>query len=142
MQRVALCLALGKDADVYLLDEPSAWLDSEQRIIAAKVIKRYIMHTKRTAFIVEHDFIMATYLADRVIVYDKVDQGNEQERSFIARSPQAMVSGMNAFLRSIEVTIRRDPRNHRPRINKPLGLRDREQKAAGTFFYVGEDSDY
>jgi ATP-binding cassette subfamily E protein 1 len=28
------------------------------------------MHSKKTAFIVEHDFIMATYLADRVIVYD------------------------------------------------------------------------
>jgi translation initiation factor RLI1 len=34
------------------------------------VIKRFIMHAKKTAFVVEHDFIMATYLADRVIVYD------------------------------------------------------------------------
>ena len=53
-----------------------------------------------------------------------------------------MVTGMNAFLRSIATTIRRDPRNHRPRINKPLCVRDREQKAAGTYFYVGDDSDY
>jgi ATP-binding cassette, sub-family E, member 1 len=45
-------------------------LDSEQRIIAAKVIKRFILHAKRTAFIIEHDFIMATYLADRVIVFE------------------------------------------------------------------------
>ena len=34
------------------------------------MIKRYIMHAKKTAFIVEHDFIMATYLADRVVVYE------------------------------------------------------------------------
>lgn len=26
---------------------------------------RFIMHSKKTAFIVEHDFIMAAYLADR-----------------------------------------------------------------------------
>ena len=52
------------------MDEPSAYLDSEQRIAASKVIKRFIMHAKKTAFVVEHDFIMATYLADRVIVYD------------------------------------------------------------------------
>ena len=62
LQRVALVLCLGKPADVYLIDEPSAYLDSEQRIHAAKVIKRFIMHARKTAFIVEHDFIMATYL--------------------------------------------------------------------------------
>jgi ATP-binding cassette subfamily E protein 1 len=56
-------------ADVYLLDEPSSFLDSEQRIIASKVIKRFILHAKRTAFVIEHDFIMATYLADRVVVF-------------------------------------------------------------------------
>jgi ATP-binding cassette subfamily E protein 1 len=70
LQRVAIVLCLGQPADVYLVDEPSAYLDSEQRIIAAKVIKRFILHAKKTAFIVEHDFIMATYLADRVIVYE------------------------------------------------------------------------
>jgi ATP-binding cassette, sub-family E, member 1 len=70
LQRVALILCLGQPADVYLIDEPSAYLDSEQRIIAAKVIKRFILHSKKTGFVVEHDFIMATYLADRVIVYE------------------------------------------------------------------------
>jgi ATP-binding cassette subfamily E protein 1 len=65
LQRVALVLALGKKANVYLIDEPSAYLDSEQRIIASKVIKRFILNSSKTGFIVEHDFIMATYLADR-----------------------------------------------------------------------------
>ncbi|XVF52227.1 hypothetical protein PTKIN_Ptkin05aG0002200 [Pterospermum kingtungense] len=68
LQRVALCLCLGKPADIYLIDEPSAYLDSKQRIVASKVIKRFILHAKKTAFVVEHDFIMATYLADQVIV--------------------------------------------------------------------------
>lgn len=58
------------NVQVYLLDEPSSFLDSEQRIIASKVIKRFILHAKKTAFVIEHDFIMATYLADRVIVFE------------------------------------------------------------------------
>ncbi|GER40408.1 aliphatic sulfonates import ATP-binding protein SsuB [Striga asiatica] len=57
-------------ADIYLIDEPSAYLDSEQRIVASKFIKRFILHAKKTAVVVEHDFIMATYLADRVILYE------------------------------------------------------------------------
>ena len=37
LQRVAMALCLGKPADVYLIDEPSAYLDSEQRLVCAKV---------------------------------------------------------------------------------------------------------
>ncbi len=65
LQRVALVLALGKKANIYLIDEPSAYLDSEQRIIASKIMKRFVLNSNKTAFVVEHDFIMATYIADR-----------------------------------------------------------------------------
>jgi len=64
LQRVAIVLALAKSCNIYLIDEPSAYLDSEQRVVAAKVMKRWIMSSKRAAFVVEHDFIMATYMAD------------------------------------------------------------------------------
>ena len=110
VQRLAIALALGQPADVYLIDEPSAYLDSEQRINCAKVIKRFIMHSKKTAFVVEHDFIMATYLADRVVVY----HGNPGIEA-TASCPQALLTGMNQFLQSLEVTFRRDPVNFRPR---------------------------
>lgn len=110
LQRVALVLCLGQPADIYLIDEPSAYLDSEQRIIAAKVIKRFILHAKKTAFVVEHDFIMATYLADRVIVF-----GGEPSVRAEAAKPQSLLSGMNSFLKSLDVTFRRDPANFRPR---------------------------
>ena len=85
---MAITLCLGQPADVYLIDEPSAYLDSEQRIIAAKVIKRFIMHAKKTAFIVEHDFIMATYLADRVVVYE-----GEPSKRATATMPQSLLTG-------------------------------------------------
>jgi len=131
LQRVALTLCLGKPADVYLIDEPSAYLDSEQRLHAAKVIKRFILHAKKTGFIVEHDFIMATYLADRVIVFD-----GQASVSTNANSPQSLLSGMNTFLQSLEITFRRDPENFRPRINKLNSVKDADQKRSGNFFFM------
>ncbi|KAI9141956.1 P-loop containing nucleoside triphosphate hydrolase protein [Paraphysoderma sedebokerense] len=131
LQRVAIVLCLGQPADIYLIDEPSAYLDSEQRIIAAKVIKRFILHAKKTAFIVEHDFIMATYLADRVIVYD-----GQPGIHAHANTPQSLLSGMNKFLELLEITFRRDPTNFRPRINKLDSQLDKEQKSTGNFFFV------
>jgi len=131
LQRVAIALCLGQAADIYLIDEPSAYLDSEQRILAAKVIKRFIFHAKKTAFIVEHDFIMATYLADRVIVYD-----GKPSKHALANAPQSLLSGMNKFLKSLEITFRRDPTNFRPRINKADSLKDKEQKLSGNYFFM------
>lgn len=46
LQRVALAMCMGTPADIYLIDEPSAYLDSEQRVWASKVIKRFILHAK------------------------------------------------------------------------------------------------
>ncbi|OLY83750.1 ABC transporter E family member 2 [Smittium mucronatum] len=134
LQRVAIVLALGTPADIYLIDEPSAYLDSEQRIVAAKVIKRFILHSKKTAFVVEHDFIMATYLADRVIV-----MSGQPSVNAIANSPQSLLTGMNRFLKALNITFRRDPTNYRPRINKLESLKDREQKLAGNFFFLEEE---
>lgn len=134
LQRVALVLCLGKPADVYLIDEPSAYLDSEQRLIAAKVIKRFLLHSKKTGFIVEHDFIMATYLADRVIVFEGEPGINAK-----ANSPQSLLTGMNKFLDMLNITFRRDPNNFRPRINKMNSLKDAEQKRSGNFFFLEEN---
>jgi ATP-binding cassette subfamily E protein 1 len=136
LQRVALVLALGMPADIYLIDEPSAYLDSEQRIVAAKVIKRFILHAKKTAFIVEHDFIMATYLADRVIVYEGIPS-----QDCVATTPQPLLSGMNQFLKNLEITFRRDPTNFRPRINKLDSVKDKEQKDSGNYFFMESSDD-
>ncbi|KAK1837282.1 P-loop containing nucleoside triphosphate hydrolase protein [Podospora conica] len=131
LQRVAIVLALGMPADIYLIDEPSAYLDSEQRIIASRVIKRFIMHAKKTAFIVEHDFIMATYLADRVIVFD-----GQPGIDAHANKPESLLTGCNTFLKNLDVTFRRDPTNFRPRINKLNSQLDQEQKLGGNYFFL------
>eukprot|EP00475_Leptophrys_vorax_P033665 TRINITY_DN5325_c0_g2_i1.p1 TRINITY_DN5325_c0_g2~~TRINITY_DN5325_c0_g2_i1.p1 ORF type:complete len:655 (-),score=210.97 TRINITY_DN5325_c0_g2_i1:138-2102(-) len=136
LQRVAIVLCLGTPADIYLIDEPSAYLDSEQRIVASKVIKRFVLHSKKTAFVVEHDFIMATYLADRVVVYT-----GEAAKECTATTPQSLLSGMNQFLEDLDITFRRDPTNYRPRINKFQSQKDKDQKAAGTFFYLDTENE-
>ncbi|KAJ1526969.1 hypothetical protein ONE63_008516 [Megalurothrips usitatus] len=133
LQRVAMTLCLGQPADVYLIDEPSAYLDSEQRLVAAKVIKRFILHAKKTGFVVEHDFIMATYLSDRVIVFE-----GSPSVDTTAHSPQSLLNGMNRFLELLGITFRRDPNNFRPRINKSQSVKDVEQKRAGQYFFLEE----
>ena len=133
LQRVAIVLALAKPCDIYLIDEPSAYLDSEQRVVASKVMKRWIMTSKRAAFVVEHDFIMATYMADKVIVFD----GTPAKDTWCS-APESLVSGMNKFLKMMDITFRRDPNNFRPRINKHGSVKDQEQKKAGNYFLMEE----
>ncbi|XBW36191.1 hypothetical protein QEN19_001771 [Hanseniaspora menglaensis] len=131
LQRVAIILSLGVSAQIYLIDEPSAYLDSEQRVICAKVIRRFVLHNKKTAFVVEHDFIMATYLADRVIVFE-----GTPAKAATAKTPESLVTGCNRFLKSLNVTFRRDPNSFRPRINKLDSQMDQEQKASGNYFFL------
>jgi len=129
LQSVAIVLTLGRPANIYLFDEPSAYLDVEQRVAAARVIRRFVLNHKKTAFVVEHDFVMATYLADRVIVFD----GRPGVQSH-ASSPMPLAEGMNKFLSQLNITFRAG-RNGRPRINKVGGVRDTEQKKTGNYFF-------
>mmetsp|Transcript_8447 Transcript_8447/g.20761 ORF Transcript_8447/g.20761 Transcript_8447/m.20761 type:complete len:123 (+) Transcript_8447:1981-2349(+) len=122
-----MCLA--KDCEIYLIDEPSAYLDLEQRIKVAKTIKNFIAEEEKSSFVVEHDFMMSTYLADKVIVFEKKKDFSK------AGIPQKVCDGMNLFLKDLEITFRRDLTNFRPRINKLNSLKDREQKLEGRYFY-------
>merc|ERR1719277_2277424 len=130
LQRLAITVCLGTPAMMYLIDEPSAGLDCEQRVIVAKVIKRWVVsHLGRTCFVIEHDCLMMSALADRMILFTGTP-GVEAT----AHSPCAVGQGFNTFLRHLDVSFRRDPTNHRPRLNKPQSVKDTQQKAAGTYF--------
>ncbi|KAG6395612.1 hypothetical protein SASPL_141735 [Salvia splendens] len=133
LHKVALTYCLGKPADIYLIDKPSTYLDSEQRIVASKVIKNFIRRAKKTAFVVEHDFTMATYLADRMIVCE-----GKTSVDCVPDSPQSVLTGMNRFLSYLDVTLRRDPENFMPRINKHESIEDREQKSSGSYYYMDD----
>ncbi|KAG0441554.1 Translation initiation factor RLI1 [Dictyocoela muelleri] len=130
LQRIAIIVCLGRPADIYLIDEPSAYLDCEQRINMCRIIKNFMYKNKKTAFIVEHDLIVATYLADKVIVF-KGMPGIESK----ATPPMDLETGMNDFLKDLNITFRRDPSNLRPRVNKLDSTKDREQKEKGKYFF-------
>ena len=89
------------------------------------------MGSKKSAFIVEHDFIMATYLADKVICFE-----GTPAKECTCTTPESMITGMNKFLRLMDISFRRDPSNYRPRINKHQSRLDQEQKKAGNYFLL------
>ncbi len=130
-QRVAIAACLSKDADLYLLDEPSAHLDVEQRVLATSAIRRYAENHNATAMVIDHDIYMIDLLSDRLLVFD-----GEPAQHGHAATPSGMREGMNQFLSNLNITFRRDERTSRPRINKPGSQLDREQKSAGEYYYA------
>jgi ATP-binding cassette subfamily E protein 1 len=130
-QRVAIAACLSEDADLYLLDEPSAHLDVEQRVRATTAIRRYAENHDATVMVIDHDIYMIDLLADRLMVFD-----GEPAVEGHASQPQEMRAGMNDFLADLEVTFRRDERTGRPRINKPGSQLDRKQKREGEYYYA------
>jgi ATP-binding cassette subfamily E protein 1 len=130
LQRVSIAVCLLREADMYLLDEPTAYLDVEQRLAMAKVVRRFVEKNEKAAMVVEHDIVSVDYLSDRLIVFSGVP-GVEGEAS----APVGLKDGMNTFLRSIGVTFRREPESGRPRANKEGSLLDREQKSRGEYYY-------
>ena len=130
LQRVSIALCLGQDADLYLLDEPSAYLDVEQRLIISKVIRDLMDVKGKTALIVDHDLLFLDYLSKRLLIFD-----GEPAVSGDAKGPFDMEDGMNMFLEDIEMTFRRDPETNRPRANKQDSVKDREQKSKRKYYY-------
>jgi len=130
LQRVAIAECLSRDADIYLLDEPSAYLDVEERLAVAKAIRRITKMRGVTAFVVEHDIVTQDFIADRIMVFD----GKPGIYGY-AGEPVSLEEGMNTFLEQMEVTFRRDPDTQRPRVNKPDSRLDREQKEVGRYYY-------
>jgi ATP-binding cassette subfamily E protein 1 len=130
-QRVAIAATLSKDADLYLLDEPSAHLDVEQRVLATRAIRRFAENRETTVMVIDHDIYMIDLVSDRLMVFD----GEPAEHGH-ASTPQAMRSGMNEFLANLDVTFRRDENLGRPRINKPGSQLDKEQKRDGEYYYT------
>ncbi len=134
LQRVAIAACLSQDAEVYLLDEPSAYLDIEQRLNFSKVLRRFIGDKELTAIIVEHDLVSLDYTSDKAIVFS-----GRSRVSGIASYPLSLRDGMNRFLEEIGITFRRDPESGRPRSNKIDSQKDREQKSIGEYYYFKAD---
>ena len=131
LQKAAIAYCLGRDAELYLLDEPSAYLDVEQRLIVSRVIRDFVELENKSALIVDHDILFLDYLSDKLMVFDGVPA-----KEGIVKGPFSMEDGMNMFLKKLNITLRRDKESLMPRINKLDSRLDREQKEKGKFYYV------
>nr|WP_321352241.1 ribosome biogenesis/translation initiation ATPase RLI [uncultured Methanoregula sp.] len=133
LQRVAIAACLSKEADLYILDEPSAHLDVEQRVKVTRMIKHHAEGREAGIMVIDHDIYLIDMISERILVFEGVP-GEEGT----AAGPFLMRDGMNRFLRELDVTFRRD-QSGRPRINKPDSFLDREQKGRGEYYYYAQD---
>ncbi|RLF49823.1 MAG: ribosome biogenesis/translation initiation ATPase RLI [Thermoplasmata archaeon] len=131
LQIVATALCLSKNADIYLIDEPSAYLDVNMRILLARVIRRFVEKSEKPALVVDHDIYFIDMIADSLMVFSGTPSVHGS-----AQGPMPMREGMNLFLSELEITFRRDEESGRPRVNKPGSRLDREQKDRGEYYYV------
>ena len=130
LQKVAIATCLLQKVDLYALDEPSAFLDVEDRISIAKLLQRFVRSYGKSAIIIDHDIQLMDLISDSVVIFEGIP-GREGH----ATTPKPKVDGMNQFLRSLDITYRRDETSMRPRVNKSDSRLDREQKQSGHFYY-------
>ena len=128
-QAVAIAICLGREADLYLLDEPSAHLDANARMQAAKAIRKTMEANEKAAFVIDHDVYFIDIVSDSLLVFE-----GEGGKSGMAEGPFKLRAGMNRFLQGVDVTFRRDHDSKRPRINKNSSRKDREQRGKGDYY--------
>ena len=131
LQRLATAVTLSQDADVYLLDEPTAFLDVEQRLKVAKAIKHLITRDDTSAIIIDHDIIFIDYISDKAMVFY-----GESGISGHSTAPIHLRDAMNKFLSDVDISFRRDKETNRPRVNKTDSYLDRQQKEQGEYYYL------
>ncbi|MDD1716356.1 MAG: ribosome biogenesis/translation initiation ATPase RLI [Methanolinea sp.] len=129
LQRVAIAACLSRNADLYILDEPSAHLDVEQRVKITRMFRHHVDGRDAAILVIDHDIYLIDMISERILVFDGEPGVNGR-----ATGPFEMREGMNRFLSGLNVTFRRD-KTGRPRINKPDSYLDREQKSNGEFYY-------
>jgi ATP-binding cassette subfamily E protein 1 len=131
LQKVAIADCLSKSADIYLLDEPSAYLDVEERLKLAKNLGKFSHENGKSVLVIDHDILLVDYLSTELMVFS-----GEGGKSGHASKPTNLRTGMNSFLKTMDTTFRREPESGRPRANKPDSVKDREQKQAGEYYYT------
>lgn len=131
LQRVGIALALARDAQLYLLDEPSAYLDAQQRTAFGATLRQFVTRAGVYCLVIEHDLLLLDYVADRAMVFE-----GEPGTRGVGRSPRPVHRGINRFLQTVGVTFRKDPNTGRPRANKPGSQKDREQKSSDDYYVV------
>jgi ATP-binding cassette, sub-family E, member 1 len=132
LQRAAVALALARPATLYLLDEPSAYLDADERMAMARLIRRQVERQAVSALVVDHDVYFLDLASDALMVFRPEVADFSRGRG---DGPFPMREGMNRLLQTVDITFRRDAETLRPRINREGSVLDREQRAKGEYYY-------
>lgn len=130
LQKVSIAKCLSQDAELFLLDEPSAYLDVEQRLKISKIIRHLAEERSITVLVVDHDLMFIDNISHRLIVFI-----GEPAKHGLLKGPFKMEEGMNLFLSELGITLRRDMGSKRPRINKLDSVKDREQREQNKWYY-------
>ena len=130
LQKIAVASCLLQKVDLYALDEPSAFLDVEDRIAVAKFLQKFVRSFGKSAIIIDHDLQLMDLISDSMIIFE-----GESGASGHATSPMPKADAMNRFLKSLDMSFRRDERSLRPRVNKLESRLDKDQKTSGNFYY-------
>ncbi len=130
LQKVAVASCLLQKVDLYALDEPSAFLDVEDRIAVAKFIQKFVRSFGKSAIIIDHDLQLMDLISDSIVIFE-----GESGVSGTATTPMRKAEAMNRFLKSLDMSFRRDERSLRPRVNKLESRLDKDQKSSGNFYY-------
>ncbi|MFQ5979073.1 MAG: ribosome biogenesis/translation initiation ATPase RLI [Candidatus Heimdallarchaeota archaeon] len=129
LQRTFLAGCLCREADVYIIDEASAFLDVEERLKATRVIRHWAQRN-HAILSIEHDIQIADAIADRLMLFF-----GEPGVYGKGTSPLGKQDGMNRFLKSLDITFRRDEETGRARINKKDSRVDRDQRRINEYYY-------
>ena len=130
LQKVSIAACLLQKVDLYALDEPSAFLDVEDRIAVAKFIQQFTRSFGKSAMVIDHDLQLLDLISDSIVIFQGTSGINGH-----ASSPMPKVDAMNEFLKSLNITFRRDEKSKRPRVNKENSRLDKTQKASSNFYY-------
>jgi ATP-binding cassette subfamily E protein 1 len=130
LQKIAVASCLIQKVDLYALDEPSAFLDVEDRIAVAKFLQKFVRSFGKSAIIIDHDLQLMDLMSDSMIIFE-----GESGKAGTATSPMPKAEAMNRFLKSLDMSFRRDEKSLRPRVNKIESRLDKDQKASGNFYY-------
>jgi len=130
LQKLAIASCLSQKADLYLLDEPCAFLDVEQRLIISKLIRDEMELNDTSALIVDHDIIFIDYISNKLLIFSGIPS-----KQGYSNGPFEVENGMNLFLKELNITMRKDPETNRPRINKLDSQLDKLQKSKGNLYY-------
>ena len=130
LQKIAVASCLIQKVDLYALDEPSAFLDVEDRIAVAKFLQKFVRSFGKSAIIIDHDLQLMDLVSDSMIIFE-----GESGKAGIATSPMPKPEAMNRFLKSLDMSFRRDEKSLRPRVNKMESRLDKDQKTSGNFYY-------